>query len=144
MAMTDFSNLLRVFGKSAPTDVQRKELLAEVALVTLARATAADTHIHPIEVDAVQRALQEITGDKFESADIRIAANSALFEKAPLSKYLNRAARILESEERIVIVQALARVIKSDVRISPFEADYFDMVADALRLTPSELVGLTP
>lgn len=143
MAKTDFTNLLRVFVKGAPTDVQRKELLSEVALVTLARATSADTHIHPIEIEAVQRALKDITGEDVDAADIRVAANSALFEKAPLSKYLHRAARILESEERVLIVQALARVIKSDVRVSPFEADYFDMVCDALRLAPSELAGLT-
>ena len=143
MAMTDFVNLLKVFGKANPTDVEKKALLAEAALVTLARATSADTHIHPIEVEAVQKALKEITEGDFSSKTIRVAANSDLFDRAPLSKYLDRAAKVLDRDERISIVKALAKVIKSDVRVSSYEEDYFNMVCNALRLTPSQLVGLS-
>ncbi len=143
MAMTDFVNLLKVFGKANLTDVEKKTLLAEAALVTLARATSADTHIHPIEVEAVQKALKEITEGDFSSKTIRVAANSDLFDRAPLSKYLDRAAKVLDRDERISIVKALAKVIKSDVRVSSYEEDYFNMVCNALRLTPSQLVGLS-
>lgn len=142
MVMTDFANLLKVFSKTDPTDVEKKELLDEAALVTLARATSADTHIHPIEVEAVQAALKEITNADFSTKTIRVAANSALFDRAPLSKYLERSARILDYKDRLKIVRALAKVIESDVRVSSFEEDYFDMVANALRLTPSQLSGL--
>ena len=35
-------------------------------------------------------------------------------------------------------------VLKSDVKISSLETDFFDKVAGALKATPSELVGLIP
>ncbi|MEL7450088.1 MAG: TerB family tellurite resistance protein [Pseudomonadota bacterium] len=142
MAITDFSNLLQVFGKGAPSDVELKDLFKEVSLVTLARATSADTNIHPIEVEAVQASLKRLTGEDIDAAQIRVAAKSELFERAPLGKYLTRASRQLDAEQRVRIVFALLDVIKSDVRVSPFETDFFDMVADALAVTPSQLVGL--
>ncbi|MDH3645899.1 MAG: TerB family tellurite resistance protein [Gammaproteobacteria bacterium] len=142
--MTDFNTLRSVFAKGAPTDIEQKQLLTEVALVTLARATSADANIHPVEIETVQKSLKEITGEEFSGADIRLAASSALFETAPLGKYLNRAARRLDSDDRVLIAQALEKVIRSDVRISPFESEFFDMVTNALRLSPSQLVGLKP
>ena len=142
MSMKDFSNLLRVFQKGEAVGIKRKELLKEVALVTLARATSSDTHIHPIEVETVQRTLKTIIGEEVPSAEIRLAANSALFEKAPLAKYLTRAARMLGDADRLAIVRALEEVIKSDVRVSAFETEFYDMVAESLNLTPSQLVGM--
>jgi uncharacterized tellurite resistance protein B-like protein len=39
-------------------------------------------------------------------------------------------------------MHSLAEVIRSDERVSRFETDYFDMVANALKVTPSEIMGL--
>jgi hypothetical protein len=44
----------------------------------------------------------------------------------------------------MTIMHGLAQVIRSDERVSHFETDYFDMVANALKATPSEIVGLVP
>ncbi|MBT8136192.1 MAG: TerB family tellurite resistance protein [Gammaproteobacteria bacterium] len=142
MGLADFSNLVEAFSGSKPNSEQLRQLRNEVALVTLARATSADTNIHPCEIETVQRMLKKITNEDIDAGEIRLAAKSGLFEKAPLSRYLNRAARQLEDSDRLDIARALAEVIRSDVRISPFETAFFDMVADALRLTPSQLVGL--
>lgn len=143
MGLADFSNLVKAF-QSNPSDPEHLlELRKEVALVTLARATSADTNIQPCEIETVQRILKRLTNEDIDAAEIRLAAKSGLFEQAPLSKYLSRASRELEDEDRLQIARALAEVIRSDVRISPFETEFFDMVADALRLKPSQLVGLT-
>ena len=47
--------------------------------------------------------------------------------------------RNLKVEDKINIVRALADVIKSDTQISVLEIDFFNRVADALRITPAEL-----
>ena len=49
-----------------------------------------------------------------------------------------------EAKDRMIIMQSLAEVIRSDERVSRFETDYFDLVANALKATPSELSGLVP
>lgn len=144
MPISDLRNLLQAFGKGALSEAELQDLLKEVALVTLARATSADTNIDSVEVESVQKALKKLTGDDIEASEIRLAAKSELFEKAPLTKYLTRAGRQLDSDQRLSIVMALLEVVKSDVRVSPFETDFFDMVSDSLSITPSQLVGLIP
>jgi uncharacterized tellurite resistance protein B-like protein len=52
--------------------------------------------------------------------------------------------RKLEASDRMTIMQGLAKVIRSDERVSRFETDYFEMVANALKATPSEVAGLVP
>ena len=39
-------------------------------------------------------------------------------------------------------MQALAEVINSDSKVSVLEVDFFNRVADALRISPAELAGL--
>ena len=108
----------------------------------LARATSADTNIKTIEVETVQGALKRITGEDIGSPEIRVAAKSELFEDKPLEKYLAGIGRQLGVDGRAHILVCLAEVIRSDERISHFETEYFDMVAGALKATPSEIVGL--
>jgi len=43
----------------------------------------------------------------------------------------------------VKIVQTLAEVIRSDTEVSVLEVDFFNKIADALRATPAELVGLS-
>ena len=142
MSLVDFGNILKFVSGGEPTPEERKQLFKEAALMALARATSADTNIHLLEVEAVQQILKKVTGEEVSGADIRIAAKSELFEKQPLEKYLSGVGRKLEAKDRMTILHSLAEVIRSDERVSHFETDYFDMVANALKATPSEIVGL--
>ena len=86
----------------------------------------------------------KVTGDEVSVSDIRLAADSELFEKTPLAKYLSGVGQKLEARDRVTIMLGLAEVIRSDEHISTFETDYFDMVANALKATPSEIIGMIP
>ena len=142
MSLVDFGNILKFVRGGEPTPEEKKQLFKEAALMALARATSADTNIHHLEVEAVQQILKRVTGEEVSVADVRVAAGSELFEKQPLEKYLSGVGRKLEAGDRMTIMHSLAEVIRSDERVSRFETDYFDMVANALRMTPSEIIGL--
>ena len=107
--------------------------------MTLARAAASDTNIKSVEIDKVQEVLQAHTGEEVPTADIRVAANSALFEKVSLDKYLARSGKNLELEERVEIIDALREVIGSDDRVSDMEKDFFNMVVKALDIPAAGL-----
>jgi len=142
MSISNFSNILKIFGGGQPTEAEKQELFKEVAVMTLARATASDTNIKPVEVETVRAIIERVIGDEVTTAEVRVQANSKLFESEPLEKYLNRAGRVLDVKDRITIAEALAEVITSDARISSKEVVFFNMVAAAFQLTPAELAGL--
>jgi len=142
MAIADLNSVLTIFGASSPSEEQQKELYREVLLMTLARASSSDANIHPVEIEAIQRIMQRETGQELTGADIRKASRPELYESVNLRKYLRSVQRQLKAEHRLAIVRALADVIKSDDQISVLEIDFFNRVADALRITPAELVGL--
>ena len=142
MAIADLSNVLKIFGGSEPTEEERRALFKEVLLMTLARPTSADANIDPAEVDTVQAILKRTLGEDIDSADIRVAAKSEIYESAPLPDYLSSVAKRLDSGERVAIAKALADVIHSDCRISEREVNFFDMVAKSLKITPAELAGI--
>jgi uncharacterized tellurite resistance protein B-like protein len=144
MSLVEFGNILKFIRGGEPTPEEKKQLFKEAALMALARATSADTNIQHVEVKAVQQILKMVTGEEISVADIRVAAASDLFEKEPLEKYLSGVGRKLEATDRMTIMHSLAEVVRSDERISHFETDYFDMVANALKATPSEIAGLVP
>ena len=60
-----------------------------------------------------------------------------------LRKYLHSVQGQLKAEDRSKIVQAVADVIKSDTQINVLEIDFFYQVANALRITLDEPLGLT-
>ena len=142
MSLGDLKNIVRFMGARKPSEQEKRQLFKEVALMVLARATSADTNIKRIEVETVQAILKRVTGEEVGRPDIQLAAKSDLFEKKPLDRYLAGVGRKLDASERATILSCLAEVIRSDERISHFETDYFDMVAKALRATPSEVAGL--
>ncbi len=111
-------------------------------LITLARASRSDANIHPVEIETIQQIMQEETGQELTEADIRKAARPDLHESVTLRKYLRSVQRHLKVEDRIKIVQALAHVIKSGTPISVLEINFFNRVADALRITFPQLFGL--
>ncbi len=143
MAIAAVSNVLKIFGASSPSEATQKELYREVLLMTLARASNSDANIHPVEIETIQQIMQRETGQELTEADIRKAARPDLYESVNLRKYLRRVRRQLKASDRITIMQALADVIKSDTRINVLEIDFFNRVADALRITYAELPELT-
>ena len=120
----------------------KEELFKEVMLMTLARASSSDANIDPVEVTTVQEIMKRLTGEDVTGADIRLASRPALFEAAPFGKYLSTIRKRIDPSQRATVVGALAEVIKSDTKVSVLEVDFFNMVAEALQATPSEIAGL--
>lgn len=144
MSIADLSNVLKIFRERELEPEQKQVLFKEVLLMTLARASSSDANIHPVEIRTIQEIVSRVAGEDISEADIRVAARAELYEDASLRKYLASVRRKLGRQERVTIVQALAEVIKSDTEISVLEVDFFNRVADALKIKPSELVGLMP
>ena len=142
MAIADLKNVLKIFGGSDVSEEHENELFKEVLLMTLARAADADINIQTVEVERIQEILKEHTGEDFTRADIRVAARSELYAEATLIKYLNSVYKKLKTEHRAETIQALADVFRSDKNVSVLEVDFFDKVAEALRVTPSQMAGL--
>lgn len=141
MSLINFESLTSLF-QSSGSDETSKQLMKEVLILVLARATSADKNVDPSEIAAVQAVLSEVLGESVSTADIKLASQSELFERQTLDRYLNKAARKLNDEDRVLILQCLVRVLRSDDHIREFELDYFDRVANALKATPSEIAGL--
>ncbi len=142
MSISNFSNILKIFGGAEPSEEEKQELFKEVTVMTLARATASDTNIKPVEIETVRLIIEKVIGEEVGEAEVRVQANSKLFESEPLEKYLAKAGRVLDVKDRITIAEALAEVIVSDARVTAKETRFFNMVADAFQLTPAELAGL--
>jgi len=142
MGLTDLSAVTKIFGGGKLSDSEKDELFKEAILMTLARASSVDSNIHPVEVQYVQTIIKKFTGDDVSAPDVRVAAQSSIFETAPLEKYLASTAKKLDAEHRVDVIEALAEVIKIDNHISARETEFFDMVARALKITPAEMAGL--
>ncbi len=144
MAISDLKNVLQIFGGSDVNEDQQNALFKEVLLMTLARAADADINIQTVEVERIQEILKEHTGEEFSSADIRVAARAELYAEATLRKYLGSVRKKLSDAHRSETIQALADVFRSDMNVSVLEIEFFDRVATALQVTPSQIAGLVP
>lgn len=122
---------------------EQRTLYREVMLMTLSRATSTDANIAPVEVEKVREILCRVLDEDVSVADVRVAANSEIFETAPLEKYLARCGRRLTLAQRGTIARALSEVIHADERVTEREIEFFNMAAGALEVTAAELVGLT-
>ena len=142
MAIADLKNVLKIFGGSDVSADHQNELFKEVLLMTLARAADADINIQSVEVDRIRDILKDRTGDDFSAADIRVAARSELYAEASLVKYLNSVYKKMSDAHRAETIQALADVFRSDKSVSVLEVDFFDNVAEALHIKPSQVAGL--
>ncbi len=142
MAIIDLGNVLRIFGGGSPSPDEHNQLVKEVLLMTLARATSSDSNTNPVEVETVRRVLKEVTGDDVSESDVRVAAASEIFESAPLEKYLGSVSRTLTASDRATIARSLATVIRSDTEVTETEVEYFNRMAGALGATAAELAGL--
>lgn len=135
-------SILKIFGGGEPTPQEKETLFKEVVLLTLSRATASDTNIKPIEVEQTRIIIERITGEEVLAADVHKAANSKIYESAPLDRYLTKIGPQLDTGQKVVIAKALAEVILCDARVSSAEVEFFNMVAIAFALTPASLAGL--
>lgn len=142
MAIADLSSVLSIFREAVPDQEKQQMLYAEVLLMVLARASSSDANMDPVEISTIQKILKRETDQDLTDADVRMASRPELYEKDTLRKYLRSVRGRLESPNRVKIIQALAEVIRSDTTVSVLEVDFFNRVADALRVTPAELVGL--
>ncbi|MEX0299430.1 MAG: TerB family tellurite resistance protein [Kordiimonas sp.] len=144
MGIASFDHIIELLsgGDSAMDASKKKSLVEEVLLLTLSRATCADSNIGSIEVETVQAIFQEVAGTEVSCKEIRVAAISDLYKEATLEKYLANASGKIEVADRQMIVQSLARVIKADDKVSPFEVEFFNKVVSALGLTPAQVTDL--
>ncbi len=144
MGIASFDHIIELLsgGDTAMDASKKKSLVEEVLLLTLSRATCADSNIGSIEVETVQEIFQEVAGTEVSCKEIRVAAISDLYKEATLEKYLSNASGKIEVADRQMIVQSLARVIKADDKVSPFEVEFFNKVVSALGLTPAQVTDL--
>lgn len=142
MAIADLKNVLNIFGGAEVSEDQQNELFKEVLLMTLARAADADINIQTVEVERIQEILKDCTGEDFSSADIRVAARAELYAEATLRKYLGSVRKKLSDAQRSTVIRALGDVFRSDSNVSVLEVDFFDRVATALQVSPSQVAGL--
>lgn len=144
MILSTLNHILKLLGGGETAPEEREALFKETVLLVLARATDSDANIKPIEIDTVRGIVKKVTSEEVSAADVRVAAHSKIYESAPLDKHLGRVARTLDLAQRVRIAHALAEVIASDARVTSKEVRFFNVVADALALTPASLAGLFP
>ena len=142
MISSGLNSILKLF-QSGSTKQSTEDIFNETVLMTLARTTSADTNIKHIELEAVQQIVKDTTGEEVSLSDIRVAAKSQLFESATLDRYLGSVGKVLNLKQKISLLESVVNVIHSDQRVSSREITFFNMVSDALGVTPAELMGLT-
>ncbi len=143
MSLSSLSSILKILGVGEPTPKERGQLVKETVMLVLSRATDSDTNIKPIEIDTVRNIVKQTTGEEVSAADVRMAAHSKIYESAPLERHLRRVGWGMDIQDRVMIAKALAEVILADERVTAREVRFFNMVAEALELTPAALVGLS-
>ncbi len=144
MSIADLKNVLKIFGGSDIDSGAQQELYKEVLLMVLARASSSDANIQPVEIESIQVIIRNETGDEVSEQDVRRAGRTELYESTPLDKYLGSTRKKLADADRVKIIHLLAEIIKSDTTVSVLEVDFFNMVGNALRVSPAEIAGLTP
>ena len=142
--MSTFSFLKNIFGgEDNLSPEEQGTLFEELLFLTLSRASRSDLDISEVEVAKIQQILKESADIDASEQEIRTAGMSELYEVAPLEKYASRAARGLSVAHRRTIVRALYEVVGVDGRFSHSEAEFFDTIANAMKLRPIELMGAT-
>jgi len=144
MAISDLFNLTKLLGGGELSQQEKQDLLKEVLLLTLSRASSSDTNIHPVEISVIQNILKGVTGEEFSDQQIHVSARSELYETRPLEAYLESTTKTLSETDRALVASSLATVIKSDEKITYNEVNFFNTMAAALKLTPASIAGLIP
>ena len=128
MPIASLLSVLSVLRGEELDAAQRKQLMHEALLLTLARASSSDSYVADIEVSTIQTAMKDAIDVDVSEADIREAAESEMFEAVTLETALLRLSGLLSDEDRMVIATKLGDVIRSDARVNQFELDYFEII----------------
>lgn len=123
--------------------MEEDNLLHDTLLRTLARMSYADSNINCGEVQTIRKIYLEVTGKDVSEADIRVASRADLYEREPFEKYLGGVQKKISRDDKMVIMCAMAEVIRVDGNISPGEISFFNQVGVALKLAPADLKDLT-
>ena len=142
MIRSSLNAIFKLFSESENAAEEDEELFNETVLMTLSRATSVDSNIHPVEIGLVRDIVAELTGQEVTDGDVRVAANSQIYEEGSLSRYLNAVSVRLPVQRKLALVNALASVIKADERVTEREVFFFNMVVSDLNLRASDLVAL--
>ena len=119
-------------------------LFNEVVLMTLSRATSIDSNINPAEISTVREIVQELTGESINDSDVRVASKSKIYEEGSMGRLLSTVSARLPTEKKVALVNALAKVIQADGKVTERELFFLNMVAEDLNLHASDLIGLAP
>ena len=117
-------------------------LAQEALLKTLAVMTNADTNVQPVEVEMVQSIFRSVTGIDLDDKEVHMAARSEFLEERSIQKYLAGVECKLSDEDKKTIIQSVAKIVKADDDTRPREAQMFDEVAKALKISASTLADL--
>ena len=117
-------------------------LVQEALFKTLAVMANADTNVQPAEVELVQSIFKECTGIDLNAKDVHMAARSEFLEERSIQKYLAGIEGKLSTQDKKLIMQSLAKIVKADHDTRPREAAMFDEVAKTLKMSPSMLADL--
>lgn len=142
MIKTSLNSILELFRDETSDPEATEDIFNEAVLMTLARATSVDSNIRAVEIDSVKDIIENVTGEAVSASDIRVAANSQLFEDAPLDRYLWSVGKNIDTDAKLTIINALASVIKADREVTWHEVAFVNMVAAAFGLRASDLLGL--
>ena len=144
MAIADLSNVLNIFRGTETSAEDKDELFKEVMLMTLARATSSDANIDPCEVTTVQKILKAHTGDDIHRCRHSAGLAPHALRRSPFRQIPEQRAQTTRSLPHVLrLCEALAEVIKSDTEVRDLEIDFFNMVANELKATPAEIIGLS-
>lgn len=142
--MSRFAFLSKIFGgDQSLSSEQQTKLFEELLFLTLSRASRSDLDISAVEIAKIQQILKDSAGIEASEQEIRTAGMSELYEVAPLEKYAAKAGKSLSVAQRATVTKALFEVIGADDRVNHNEADFFDSIANAMKLRPIELLGAT-
>ena len=142
MIKSSLNAIFKLFDETNQSATELDELFNESVLMTLSRATSIDSNINPVEISRVREIINDLTGQEVTDRDIRVAADSQIYEEGSLSRVLNAISTRLPAKQRLSLVKALADVIKADHRVTEREVFFFNMVASDLNLRASDLVEL--
>ena len=142
LAISIFGIYTQMNGNNLDAHLSEEELRNKVILHTLARMTNADSNVMQVEVEAVKKTYNDITGSEITSKDIRVAALGELFEEKPFCNFLGKAEGRISVENKKKIMKALSTVMQSDGVVNPLEVEFFNTVAKCLKMEAGDLVDI--
>ena len=140
--LTAYGLYLKVNSDDADDNLSEEELRNKIILHTLARMTNADFNIMNVEVESVQNTYKEITGGEVTTKDVRVAALGELHEERPFCSYLSKQEGRISTANKVKIMTALSKIMKSDGVVNPLEVEFFNKVGKCLNIKAADMLDL--